>query len=47
MLIPKSARVTRDGNPEATFTDLEQGDIVQHVYYNPNGLVVRIRVTSR
>ena len=47
LLIPKSARVTRDGNPEATFTDLETGDIVQHVYYNPNGLVVRIRVTSR
>ena len=46
LLIPKSARITRNGNPEATFTDLEPGDTVQHVYYNPNGLVVRIWVTS-
>ena len=47
LLLPKSARITRDGNPQATFTDLEPGDVVRFVYYMPNGVVVRILVTSQ
>ncbi len=45
LLLPKSAHITRDGYL-GTFADLQVNDVVQYVYYMPNGVVVRISVKS-
>ena len=47
LLVPKSTHITRDGDTQASFTDLELGDVVQFIYYMPNGVVVSIWVTSQ
>ena len=48
LLLPKTAEIIKDGNPQATFSDINVGDKVQVAYYEPDTkVVVRIVVTSQ
>ena len=48
LLVPnKPGIITKDGNPRASFSDLEEGDQVRLAFHRPNGVVIRLIVTSR
>lgn len=47
LLVPnKPGIITKDGNRRASFSDLQEGDQVQLAFHRPNGVVIRLIVTS-
>ena len=48
LLLPKTTEIIKDGNPQATFFNINVGDRVQVAFYDPvTKVVVRIIITSQ